>query len=194
MASLHTLDRSLSIRSISWRWEKRLLRVHVIQHLRSLGLIVYKSLNYYQATGYFSINLPNQINFSFDFPLVLKCYLFVLPLGESPLLSDLDYLVTDLRRCRSTSHDAIHVHSTQKDTDEKEELISEREKATRHFSFVFFQDSSRSTRIISMYSSYFRCHLKLLRSSWSRKTSDDCWTQLKNSWEIKQSKTGNWIK
>lgn len=128
MASLYTLDRSLSIRSTSWRWEKRLLIVPVVEHLRSLGLIVYKSVNYYQATGYFSISLPNQINFSFDFPLLLKCYLLVLPLGESPLLRHLDYLVTGLRRCRFTSYDAIHVHSTPKDIDEKEELIIERKK------------------------------------------------------------------
>ncbi|CAF1366794.1 unnamed protein product [Adineta steineri] len=45
------------------------------------GLTIYKSLNYYQSKRYFSIDLPNAMNFSFNFVLFLQIYLVLLPLG-----------------------------------------------------------------------------------------------------------------
>jgi len=45
------------------------------------GLIVYKSIGYYHSNGYFSINLPNKMNFSFNFTLFLQIYLVILPFG-----------------------------------------------------------------------------------------------------------------
>ncbi|CAF3319614.1 unnamed protein product [Rotaria socialis] len=45
------------------------------------GVIVYKSIDYYHSNGYFSLALPNKINFSFNFALFLRIYLVLLPIG-----------------------------------------------------------------------------------------------------------------
>jgi len=45
------------------------------------GVIAYKSLDYYHSKRYFNIDLPNKMNFSFNFVLFLRIYLVILPLG-----------------------------------------------------------------------------------------------------------------
>ncbi|CAF4589295.1 unnamed protein product [Rotaria sp. Silwood1] len=45
------------------------------------GLIVYKSLDFYHSNRYFTLDLPNKMNFSFNFALFLRIYLVLLPLG-----------------------------------------------------------------------------------------------------------------
>ncbi len=47
-----------------------------------LGFITYKSLNYYRSNRYFTVDLPNKINFSFNFVAFLQVYLVLLPLGK----------------------------------------------------------------------------------------------------------------
>ncbi|UJR37889.1 hypothetical protein I4U23_030579 [Adineta vaga] len=45
------------------------------------GLIIYKSLNHYHSTRYFSMALPNKLNFAFNFVLFLQIYLALMPFG-----------------------------------------------------------------------------------------------------------------
>ncbi|CAF3598852.1 unnamed protein product [Rotaria sordida] len=45
------------------------------------GVIIYKSLDYYHSNRYFTVDLPNKINFSFNFALFLRIYLVILPFG-----------------------------------------------------------------------------------------------------------------
>jgi len=56
------------------------------------GLIVYKSLKYYQSKRYLSIDLPNRLNFSFDFALFLQVYLVILPFGMIHLVFSTELL------------------------------------------------------------------------------------------------------
>ncbi|CAF3941695.1 unnamed protein product [Rotaria sp. Silwood2] len=44
-------------------------------------LEVYKSIDFYHSNGYLTLNLPNKMNFSFDFALFLRIYLVLLPIG-----------------------------------------------------------------------------------------------------------------
>lgn len=46
------------------------------------GLIIYKSIDYYHSKRYFTLDLPNRINFAFNFATFLQIYLGLLPFGK----------------------------------------------------------------------------------------------------------------
>lgn len=99
----------------------------IIRSLKNIflsGLLVYKSLEFYDKNRYFSLDLPNSWNFAFNFGLFLRIYLFVMPLGEFSLRkaqrqnSSIDMKIFFF--FSTVAHDEIYVNSTQKDIEEKE--------------------------------------------------------------------------
>lgn len=79
------------------------------------GLIIYKSIDYYHSKRYFTLDLPNRINFAFNFATFLQIYLGLLPFGKKNLYSEQQNF--EVLSFRSSSNDATHVESKKKDFD-----------------------------------------------------------------------------
>ncbi|GFS00374.1 very-long-chain (3R)-3-hydroxyacyl-CoA dehydratase [Elysia marginata] len=55
------------------------------------GAIVFKSISYFTETGFFSVSLPNSVNFAFYFPYFLMFHLLLMALGGSNNLKHMYY-------------------------------------------------------------------------------------------------------
>ena len=126
------MDRSLPVRSISWRSEKAVRRA-------SCSVSSISRSSRVQKSSLLPIDWPfqHELTESNQFLVWLSSRPQVLSIRPStrwvtfaescPPSSNLSL------RCRSPSHDAIHVRSTQKDIDEEEKMIRERKNT---FSFA----------------------------------------------------------